>query len=385
MSTIDPLDALRDEFSAPVAPRPEFADALLERLLAELPAPAVPRAPVGRRLLERLFPGMPFRLRLALVVLAMLLLLAAVSTATYLVLRGTDVRNGPLTVVDETGITVIRSDGSAHTLVECPPTYECGVLTSVAWSSDGRRLAYATTSYTGASSDNTGIHIVELDGGAEPRHLRRIADGSLGCFGAFDVAWSPDDSRLAYACPAQRSGRSAIFVIRVDGSNRQRVATAGLAGRHASPSWSRDGTRLAFSVTRRGGSAIYVADVDGSERRRIATDGRAPAWSPDGTAIAYSADCGGIKLVTPRGRDLTPAGPFVCRSIGVVGRMALPTWSPDGTRIAVKARNALYVMRADGSRLRLVADALPSGVAGPIRAGWRPLPEKDRQGRRDRT
>ena len=73
----------------PVQPRAEFAESLLTRLLAEL---ADGRAPAGRTLrlgfrLPRILPGAPPRLRIALIVIALLLLLAGIATATYLGVR----------------------------------------------------------------------------------------------------------------------------------------------------------------------------------------------------------------------------------------------------------------------------------------------------------
>jgi hypothetical protein len=77
------------ELDRPVQPRAEFAEALLSRLLEELADGVVPagepaRGPVRR---PRLLLGARPRLRLALVLIALLLLLAGIATATYLGVR----------------------------------------------------------------------------------------------------------------------------------------------------------------------------------------------------------------------------------------------------------------------------------------------------------
>ena len=63
------------------------------------------------------------------------------------------------------------------------------------------------------------------------------------------------------------------------------------------PSWSPDGTKIAFSsdIDGQSGYNIYVMDIDGSNITRLTTNNDAydqyPSWSPDGTKIAfYSGD-----------------------------------------------------------------------------------------------
>jgi Tol biopolymer transport system component len=149
------------------------------------------------------------------------------------------------------------------------------------------------------------------------------------------------------------------------------------------PSWSPDGTRIAYS-TGRGfavNPAIYAVNRDGSDRRLLARDAIAPAWSPDGSRIAYASSCG-LRLVTPAGQDITPVSAGRCRAIGPVG---LPNWSPDGTKIAIETTKGIYVVNADGSRLHLVSHRtggvldLSAGLAplethGLERPSWRPSP-----------
>jgi Tol biopolymer transport system component len=123
---------------------------------------------------------------------------------------------------------------------------------------------------------------------------------------------------------------------------------------------------------------VYVVNRDGSARRLLVRGATAPAWSPDGSTIAYRAGCGGVKLVTPDGADVTPmrAGASACRSIGVPG---VPGWSPDGTQLAIgthsvpRTRGGVYVMRRDGTGLRLLTASDWRGGFGLGRPAWRPL------------
>ncbi|MEX1239759.1 MAG: hypothetical protein WEB30_08580 [Cyclobacteriaceae bacterium] len=50
-----------------------------------------------------------------------------------------------------------------------------------------------------------------------------------------------------------------------------------------SPTWSPDGTRLAFESDHDGNSEIYVINIDGNGLKRLTNDPREdrfPAWSP---------------------------------------------------------------------------------------------------------
>jgi Tol biopolymer transport system component len=59
------------------------------------------------------------------------------------------------------------------------------------------------------------------------------------------------------------------------------------------PSWSPDGSRIAFVTTRNGRAEIFVMNADGTEQRLIAampnTNLVDPRWSPVGDRIAYVA------------------------------------------------------------------------------------------------
>ena len=195
--------------------------------------------------------------------------------------------------------------------------------------------------------------------------------------------------RAQIAFSSDRDGNFEIYVMDADGKNQRRLTT----NRHDDwdPSWSPDGTRIAFTSSAKvlnvvqahplfvvgGLPQIYVMDADGGNKRRLTDSDFAewyPSWSPDGTRIAFTSsgamDTAGwyIYVVDTDGKNLRELGPE---------SGWYPAWSPDGTRIAfVSGRNAfgnqIYVMDADGSNQQ----RLTEGLDGNRHPSWSPDGER---------
>jgi eukaryotic-like serine/threonine-protein kinase len=91
---------------------------------------------------------------------------------------------------------------------------------------------------------------------------------------------------------------------------------------------------------------IFVVRPDGSGLRRVTHVGKRlfdsinPAWSPDGRRIVFQSSAR-IFVMDANGKRLRQL------TIGKVNDGA-PAWSPSGGRIAFERRNAIWTMRADG-------------------------------------
>jgi Tol biopolymer transport system component len=182
--------------------------------------------------------------------------------------------------------------------------------------------------------------------------------------------WSPDGTKIAYEAPAQ--GRFHVFVMNFDGSD-QTLVSPGVDSYSnfddTDPSWSPDGTQLAFGSTRGGTWNIWVVNVDGSGLHRLNDHfGIQPTWSPDGAHIAYEAD-DAIREMNADG-----SGDHVLSAPPPGGYDDNPDWSPDGSRLVFAQRNfdgtasALYSIAADGSDQR----QLTSGAFADYRPAWSP-------------
>lgn len=101
-------------------------------------------------------------------------------------------------------------------------------------------------------------------------------------------SWSPDGSKLAFS--STRNEGWNIYVMRV--KNRKVIQLTN-GGEDRRPSWSPDGKQIAFTSARDGNSEIYVMNANGSNPRNVtnhqARDDR-PQWSPDGERIAFSSN-----------------------------------------------------------------------------------------------
>jgi Tol biopolymer transport system component len=116
--------------------------------------------------------------------------------------------------------------------------------------------------------------------------------------------WSPDGSLLAFA--SNRSGNFEIYVRRIEGG--QEVNITNDPGQDIQPAFSPDGTSIAFVSTRSSrtglikiapsiggfeyytyGGDIWIAPALGGPPRRLAQDGNLPIWSPDGKQLAYGS------------------------------------------------------------------------------------------------
>ena len=110
------------------------------------------------------------------------------------------------------------------------------------------------------------------------------------------------------------------------------------------PSWSPDGTKIAFST-----GDIKVADANTGAVIATLTSGLAPCWSPDGSKIAFD-NIDGISVMNADGSGLT--------SLNVPGEQ--PNWSPDGTKIVfMTGRLSVWIMNADGSEVHDLTPTMP--------------------------
>jgi serine/threonine protein kinase/Tol biopolymer transport system component len=143
-----------------------------------------------------------------------------------------------------------------------------------------------------------------------------------------DVGWtdypaiSLDGKFLAYASDRSREGNLDIWVQQLPDGAPVRVTHHPADDRD--PSFSADGSRIAFQSSRLGGG-VYVIPTLGGEERLVAARGFSPRFSPDGNWIAYGVaeqGSGQIYVAPAAGGPATPVAAGFYRAQS-------PVWSPD--------------------------------------------------------
>ena len=147
-----------------------------------------------------------------------------------------------------------------------------------------------------------------------------------------DLGWtdyaaiSPDGRMLAYASDRSGEENLDIWVRQIpDGAS---IRLTRHSADDVDPSFSADGTRIAFQSSRLGGG-IYVIPTLGGEERLLVKQGFSPRFSPDGKWIAYSvAKPPGVQIfVAP-----ATGGPATQLAGGFYMAQA-PVWAPDGNAL----------------------------------------------------
>ena len=188
--------------------------------------------------------------------------------------------------------------------------------------------------------------------------LRQLARG-------FDPSWSPDGSEIAFQGSSSDGASSGIFVMDVGGT-AQRLLRGGDSWL---PRWSPEGSKIAFvacipngaSGSFLGAMPAFEADVCDMTFGVINVDGSGE------TRLAQTNFMGTIPPAewSPDGKKIAwVSGEACCADLYVIntdgsglarltelGTVTGADWSPDGRTLAVRAAGSVYVINADGSEL----------------------------------
>ena len=163
--------------------------------------------------------------------------------------------------------------------------------------------------------------------------------------GAFSPSFAANGTLLFHA---GRNSSGQLFTTTVDPDGKA-TTTKPLISDHARnyhPRLSPDGSRVAFDSDREGERAVYIADRNGERVTRVSGRGYAavPSWSPDGTRLAF------IKAEPDRPRVWNlwllnvATGESQQQTTVRVGQVWGASWFPNGRRLAFSHEDRLIVL-----------------------------------------
>ena len=239
-----------------------------------------------------------------------------------------------------------------------------------AWSPTDGRLAYVYSSNGLVDV----LNVTDSGGNAKPvvSHGGASAPGGIS-----SPTWSPDGTMLAYIGIDQNYSTQIIDTISAGGGIENKLFLARYSQERQSGetlrglAWGK--THLLFVSDLTGFSEIWRLNSDGSGPLQMTTDKSedgAPSWSPDGKQFAYySKQASGYQIMV---RNLDGSG---ARALTKTGNNWSPVWSPDGNWIAFSSdrggngRRDVYIMDKNGGSVQLISDKSP--VEALLPGSWR--------------
>src|SRR5437764_1908939 len=142
---------------------------------------------------------------------------------------------------------IIGADGRGQHLISPPGAFDF----DPAWSHGGHRIAFLSYGSLGGLR----LMVMHPDGSGR-QVVRRLPSPRFSS--AIGAAWSPDDAWIAFGADS-RSDSWGVYIVRRGGTDLHRLVTE----YSLDPTWSPDGSQLAFYACTVGNCGLYTASADG--------------------------------------------------------------------------------------------------------------------------
>jgi dipeptidyl aminopeptidase/acylaminoacyl peptidase len=285
---------------------------------------------------------------------------------------------------DKHGLLIARPDGSETTfLTPLAGTNSPlpGTGKGVAWSPDGKQIAFVSSTPGEGSAeasgdpmvitrylykpdagegltrfnDNQRLHIFIVD--VATKQVRQVTKGD---YDEHSIDWSPDGKQILFESNHETNQDEFfnydLFTLELSDNSIHRLTATEYC--EYDPLWSPDGKSIVYRGTRRGltdrettmeDTHVWLMNADGSNRREIGNviDNRqgAPQWTPDGSGVYFTVQERGsnhlVRLPISGGQPeyvVKEAGSVGSLSAGKNGAIAYTFTSPrDGAQLYYKS------------------------------------------------
>jgi Tol biopolymer transport system component len=201
-------------------------------------------------------------------------------------------------------IWLIRTDGTM-----APELLASGQV--AAWSPNGKQIAIFENVGT-AGLGRYILKILDLETGVE----ETLLSINVGKQEIFDLAWSPENTRLAFSLPPEKpdskNNRQDIYLFDIE---TEELSQFTQIGENYLPTWSPDGKQIAYlhRPSSTGSSFIIISQTDGNCKVTVpgVKDVGDLAWSTEGSYLAYTQPTGVyvLELALVFGQDFKTMGP----------------------------------------------------------------------------
>lgn len=227
-----------------------------------------------------------------------------------------------------------------------------------AWLPGGSRLAYVYS-----SNGLTDVLNVTNSAGTPKPIVSHGSTSTSGAGGISSPTWSPDGTTIAYIGIDNNFNTQFLFTVPAGGGPEKRLFPTSPTDQQSRRgevfrglAWGKSYFLFASNLT--GTPEIWRLNSDGSGPLQLTTDKTedgSPAWSPDGKQFAYYSKRANGYQIMVMNYDGTGA-----RQLTNTANNWSPVWSPDGNWIAFSStrggRLDVYIMDKNGGNVQLLTD-----------------------------
>ena len=203
-------------------------------------------------------------------------------------------------------------DGHLYIMDESGAKIVSGWAYGATWSPDGQSLLIKTRGSSYVYSD---LVVVSGSDWSVREYLQ--TDDIMYCGGA---DWSPDGQNIVFTGEPPDGERLGVYVANKDGTNPELVVHCACRDCCCHPSWSPDGSRIAF-------------------------------WGPEGVEIVEYGNPGSRRLVYPFGQKLD------CPAVNV-------SWFPDSRRLLISERLRILILDLTDDSVDTLVEISSEGATG---------------------